>query len=38
MIDAGRVHSVACREDGTVLTAGTDEDGRCRVDTWRLRG
>ncbi|WP_168198057.1 RCC1 domain-containing protein [Brachybacterium sp. SGAir0954] len=35
MIDAGLQHSVACREDGTVLAAGSDEDGRCRVGAWR---
>ena len=35
MVAAGRLHTVALREDGTVLAAGDDQFGQCQVGDWK---
>ena len=34
MVAAGRLHTVALREDGTVLATGDNQFGQCDVETW----
>lgn len=36
-VAAGARHTLGLRADGTVLAAGSDEDGQAAVGAWRLR-
>lgn len=36
-IDAGYYHSVGICSDGSVLTAGSNNQGQCNTDGWKLK-